>query len=187
MSDSIHPPEPPPPPQSPPPPPRSPFDAPQSGGDGAMPLSHAEVCEKLKVPAILMMVLAILAFLMSFSGLFVDQSAMMEGYIDIMQPFMEEAMAESGQDWEEFKEQMLSNATGPGAMGKAMTVFQLLMYLAILGGSLMMLKGKNYGFSVVAVVLSSIPCFGPCCCLGMIPGIWALVILFKPEIRAGFQ
>jgi hypothetical protein len=31
-----------------------------------------------------------------------------------------------------------------------------------------------------------IPCISPCCLLGLPIGIWALVVLLKPEVKAAF-
>lgn len=35
-------------------------------------------------------------------------------------------------------------------------------------------------------ILSFIPCLGGCCFLGLLFGIWALVVMGKPEVKAGF-
>ncbi len=32
-----------------------------------------------------------------------------------------------------------------------------------------------------------IPCVSPCCLLGLPLGIWALIVLVKPEVKAAFQ
>ena len=54
-------------------------------------------------------------------------------------------------------------------------------------GGLQMKGLKTYGLAITACVLSMIPCFTDCCCfLGLIFGIWGLVVLFKPEVKAAF-
>lgn len=64
----------------------------------------------------------------------------------------------------------------------------LLSFLVILGG-IRMLALKNYGLAIVAAIVAAIPCFScsGCCGLGAIIGIWAIVILINPEVRAAFQ
>ena len=38
-----------------------------------------------------------------------------------------------------------------------------------------------------ASILAMIPCLSPCCLIGLPIGIWALVILMKPEVKAAFK
>lgn len=38
-----------------------------------------------------------------------------------------------------------------------------------------------------AAILAMIPCVSPCCLLGLPLGIWALIVLLKPEVKAAFQ
>jgi hypothetical protein len=47
---------------------------------------------------------------------------------------------------------------------------------------------KGWGMAMTAAVLSVIPlCFNSCCCLIAMPaGIWALVVLNKPEVKSSF-
>jgi hypothetical protein len=45
-----------------------------------------------------------------------------------------------------------------------------------------------YGIAMAGAVISVIPCLGsPCCLLGVPFGIWALVILNDPAVKAGFR
>jgi len=39
---------------------------------------------------------------------------------------------------------------------------------------------------VVASILAMVPCISPCCLLGIPIGIWALVVLMKPEVQQAF-
>jgi len=57
--------------------------------------------------------------------------------------------------------------------------------IVILGG-VQMLRLKSYGLAVASSVLAMIPCFA-CCCVGLPAGIWALVVLFKPEVKQAFR
>jgi len=46
----------------------------------------------------------------------------------------------------------------------------------------------SYGIAMAGAVISVIPCIGsPCCLLGVPFGIWALVILNDPAVKAGFR
>jgi hypothetical protein len=54
-------------------------------------------------------------------------------------------------------------------------------------GGLQMQKLQTRTLCMVAATAAMIPCLSPCCPLGLPIGIWALVVLNKPEVRAAFQ
>jgi hypothetical protein len=59
--------------------------------------------------------------------------------------------------------------------------------IARLIGALKMMKLQSYGLAMATSILTLIPC-GTCCCLLNIgAGIWALVVLSKPEVKRAFQ
>lgn len=45
---------------------------------------------------------------------------------------------------------------------------------------------QKWTLAVTASILAMIPCLGPCCLIGIPIGIWALVVLFKPEVKSAF-
>jgi hypothetical protein len=46
---------------------------------------------------------------------------------------------------------------------------------------------QGYALSVVAAILAVIPCTSPCYMLGLPFGIWALVVLNDPLVKAAFR
>jgi hypothetical protein len=55
----------------------------------------------------------------------------------------------------------------------------------VLFGAIKLLRLQNYGLVVAAVIVAMLPC--QCCCLLGLPfGIWALVVLNKPEVKSHF-
>lgn len=54
-------------------------------------------------------------------------------------------------------------------------------------GGLRMKNLENYGLAMTASILTIIPCFGPCCLLGMPIGIWGLVVLSDNTVRIAFR
>jgi len=50
-----------------------------------------------------------------------------------------------------------------------------------------MLKQRNHTAALVASALAIIPCWGGCCCLGLPVGIWALLVLMKPDVKSAFH
>ncbi len=74
-----------------------------------------------------------------------------------------------------------------GGIGVAIDVLWLGLSVLIAFGGLRMLKLENYGWCIAASIIALVPCLSPCCCLGLPAGIWALVVLSKPEVKAAFE
>jgi hypothetical protein len=73
-------------------------------------------------------------------------------------------------------------------IGCVIVAVHLLCSLLILLGSIQMLRFRSYGLAVTASILAAIPCItcSACCGVGEGIGIWALVVLMNPEVRAAF-
>ena len=54
-------------------------------------------------------------------------------------------------------------------------------------GAISMMNLRRHTVCIVAAVLTLLPCTGCCCGLGLAAGIWALVVLAKPEVRDAFH
>jgi hypothetical protein len=52
-----------------------------------------------------------------------------------------------------------------------------------------MLKLQNHSLAMAASVIAAIPlpCVSPCCLIGLPIGIWAIVVLMKPEVKSAFR
>ena len=46
---------------------------------------------------------------------------------------------------------------------------------------------KQWNIAVVASVLAMVPCISPCCIIGLPIGIWALVVLMRPDVKDAFS
>jgi hypothetical protein len=75
-------------------------------------------------------------------------------------------------------------ASGAGA---ALDLVWLALSVVVLIGGLQMLQLQRYTFCLCTAILAMLPCISPCCCIGLPAGIWALVILAKPEVRSAFS
>ena len=73
-----------------------------------------------------------------------------------------------------------------GGFGIVMGVVGIIVGIVVLIGAMKMRKLQSYGFAMTAAIIAMIPCISPCCLLGLPFGIWALVILLKPEVKASF-
>ncbi len=66
-------------------------------------------------------------------------------------------------------------------------LFSIGLSTVILMGGISLLKRRRRGFVMAAAILGLL-CGNPCCCpVGLIGGIWTLVILSKPEADALFE
>lgn len=57
----------------------------------------------------------------------------------------------------------------------------------VLIGAIQMKRRKSYRLAFAAAVVASIPMVGPCCIVGIPFGIWAIVVLLKPEVQQSFS
>ena len=89
----------------------------------------------------------------------------------------------------EFLEGMMrAQAEGPSVGSILYGVLGVGLGGLIAFGGLQMTKFRMYGLAIAASVVATIPCFSCCCCgIGLSVGIWALVVLNKPEVKAAFR
>jgi hypothetical protein len=45
----------------------------------------------------------------------------------------------------------------------------------------------RHGLALAAAIVAMVPCVSPCCWLGLPIGIWAVVVLSKPEVKSHFN
>ena len=74
-----------------------------------------------------------------------------------------------------------------GTIGAVSNVVCIVVGVVVLIGALKMKKLENYGMAMAASIVAIVPCLSPCCLIGLPIGIWALVVLAKPEVKAAFH
>lgn len=47
-------------------------------------------------------------------------------------------------------------------------------------------RAESYGLALVTAILVMVPPLSPCCMLGLPFGIWALIVLLRPEVKRAF-
>jgi hypothetical protein len=82
-------------------------------------------------------------------------------------------------------QQIIHLADGP--LGIATNFFALAMSILVLIGASKMQSLRNYEFAFAASIVAMVPCLTPCCILGLPFGIWALVVMCKPEVKSQFS
>jgi hypothetical protein len=76
------------------------------------------------------------------------------------------------------------------AINGGLTVAFLLTGIIPLLAGIRMRSLRSFGLSVTGAILAAIPCLSPASCLcglGSIFGIWALVVLLNPDVKAAFR
>ncbi|MBN1273186.1 MAG: hypothetical protein JXB26_13045 [Candidatus Aminicenantes bacterium] len=62
----------------------------------------------------------------------------------------------------------------------------ILVSAFVIYAALKMKDLEQWGICVAASILAMVPCVSPCCIVGLPVGIWCLVILTRPEVKAAF-
>lgn len=58
------------------------------------------------------------------------------------------------------------------------------VFLWIAAGKMDRLESHN--LALIAAIVAMVPCVSPCCCIGLPVGIWAVIMLGKPEVKGAF-
>jgi hypothetical protein len=93
-------------------------------------------------------------------------------------------LSDFGGDYDEYG-RLLSYMSG--GLGILFALIQLGVSGFVVWAALQMKELRNWTMSVTASILAMIPCIGPCCLIGIPIGIWSLVVLMKPEVKAVFS
>lgn len=86
-----------------------------------------------------------------------------------------------------------SSMGGLSMISGGITVVLAVMGLGVNGfilyGAMQMKSLKSYPMAIGAAIAAVIPCFSscPCCFVGIAAGIWAIIVLIKPEVKAAFE
>jgi hypothetical protein len=67
------------------------------------------------------------------------------------------------------------------------SLISIIVAPVIIYGGIQMLKARKYSLAMFAAILALIPVSSICCIPGIPIGIWALVVLRDPEVRAIFE
>ena len=80
----------------------------------------------------------------------------------------------------------------PGALDgarlpMAAIAITILYQFVLLSGAFSMIRKGSYAWAFATCCLACVPVLGPCYFLGMIPGIWGIIVLRRPRVRAAFR
>jgi hypothetical protein len=149
---------------APPPPFSSPVAAASGERDAALQL--------VKGPAIGLKVTAIVGLVLVAVGLVINVLTLSGFHIGLQQIYDPQM-------------QKLFSTLG-GGLGIVQDIIGGVVGVIVLIGAAKMQKLRNYQFALTASIVAMVPCISPCCVFGLPFGIWALVVLNKPEVKSQF-
>lgn len=155
----------------------TPTPADYSGG-GAAVASPEQAARSLKAPAVILVFFAVAGIVFSISGLF-------------LKPFITDAMIRMFEQFNLPPEARAKMEEARDAGLTAVDIFQVVLGIAtnivMLTGALKMMKVQSWGLALAAAILVMLPCGSCCCFLGIPLGIWVIVLLNRPEVKAAFR
>lgn len=153
------------------PPPLSPMGVPTMAGADV----RTRALQDVSGPAIGLMITAVLGALASLVGIVMS-------VLGVSMSSMQNFNA-NGQNAEMMRVMQMF----AGTLGIVFRIVGILVCVFIFFGALKMKKLENYGLCMGASIVAMIPCISPCCLIGLPIGIWALVVLSKPEVKSSFS
>ena len=73
-----------------------------------------------------------------------------------------------------------------GSAGLVFNIIGVAVGVVILVGALKMKNLQSHSWAMTSSILAMIPCISPCCLVGLPIGIWALVVIMKPEVKSAY-
>ena len=87
--------------------------------------------------------------------------------------------------------QMLSGYAPEALIGGTSAILSAIVGLALAGliafGGLKMKNLESWPLALAGSIAAMIPCTSPCYILGIPVGIWAMMVIFAPEVKGAFR
>lgn len=144
---------------------------PMSGSPGP---ASGQAADAVKLPAIFLIVVGAIGVLLSLWGII--QGAMGSNEAQMAQMMNDPNIPPFAKSF--------AQASSKG--GIITPIITLLTSGFTIFGAMKMMKLQSFGMAMGAAIVAMLPCVGPCCCIGIPVGIWALVVLNKPEVKSSF-
>jgi hypothetical protein len=134
--------------------------------------------DKVKGPAVAVLIVGVLGILFGLLGL-------LNNLFGLGLAKQLEQMKEQGQEVPPWATALMGG--GAGALAIVGNLIGIAGAAFIVYAGLQMQKHKNHTLCMVASVIAMVPCISPCCCIGIPIGIWALIVLNKPDVKQSFS
>ena len=140
-------------------------------------IDHAK--NKIKAPAILMIISGVIGLLSGIGG-----GGMMAATFANLPAETKEEMLQQP----DMTPELLELVTGFYIYGGiALTVLSLIGGILVILAGVRMLSLKNWGLGLTGSIFSMIPCFQPCCLFSIPIGIYVMVVLCDPQVKSAFK
>ena len=143
-----------------------------ASGQPASDANRDAALRQVKGPAIALVVTAIIGLMLVAAGLVINVlmlSGVQTGLQQINDPQVQKLLSTMG-----------------GGLGIVQDIISGVAGFIVLMGAFKMQKLQSHQFALTAGIVAMLPCISPCCVFGLPAGIWALVILNKPEVKSQF-
>lgn len=136
--------------------------------------SRARAEQMVSGPAICLIIVGAIGIVLSLAGLVMNLTGM-------TLPFM---FPQGGGGMDPQVAQMMRMFGG--SMGIISGIIGIVVAAFIIYGGMQMKKLQSQGLVMGSAIVAMIPCVSPCCLIGIPIGVWALVVLNKPEVKSQF-
>jgi hypothetical protein len=161
------------------PPPGREYDASRPAYDApAYPPDAGQAASAVKAPAIILLILTVLSLLLNVYSAAVADSAILQMRQMAADPNMPAQWADILQK--------IADSTDPALVRVEHLVFAA-VNLVTVAGAIQMMRLRTFWLAVVGAILAFNPFNCPCCVTQLPFGIWALVVLFRSDVRMAFR
>jgi hypothetical protein len=149
---------------------------PPSGAAGAPVVNREAAASAVRMPGTILLVLVAIGLLVSLARLV---AAILFSPEDIV-AWMQESFPQ-------MRQVQLQIAPAERALNVVLSLGYFAAYVFALFGLIRMVQLRSWGIALAGVILAMINPGGTCCCCLTLPfGVWAIVVLAKPEVKAAF-
>ena len=135
---------------------------------------RANALQQVSAPAMVLLIVGIVLALLSLANVVVLGSGK---FVPPVVPGMDE----NGRRFMEAYFGFLSRH------GWKVGVFQLFGASMAIVAAIRLKNLRSFGLVTTGTLLIMLPCFTPCCCLGLPVGIWVVMIMNRPEVKPYFE
>lgn len=140
--------------------------------------------QQVKTPAVVLLVVGVLGVLAALVGI-VNVFTMDQQFARVEEQWDKDPNL-NAQQKQDLKK-MLGTCRDALKVGLPVSVgLSVITGLVTIFGAVRMMNLSSRGMAMAGSIVCMFPCVSGCCLLGLPVGIWALVVLARPEVKAGF-
>jgi hypothetical protein len=140
---------------------------------------RAAALQRIKAPAVALIVTAIFNLIFGLWGLV--RTAFFQPNLQQLDSQLQQL---NNPQLDEMIHKWMHLAYGP--IGIVGSLFGLALSVLILMGAIRMRSLRSYEFAMTAAIVAMLPCVTSCCLIGLPFGIWALMVMSKPDVKPHF-